>query len=494
MFRPSTSSAVALAAALAACTGGGNGPSPQTGGSSAAIRGAITAVSSSSLTVNGVVLDTSGAAVRIDGAGADTSSLHEGMVVTVRGKLQGRSGEATEIDFEHGIEGQVDDKGVDVVSVGGQRIHVDDSTEFGDPDRLASISVGSVIAVSGVPDDRGGLRASRIDRSPRATDADPANDDDLDAKGFVSGYVPGTGFQLRISPDAASYWAVTVSGVTLPAGFGDGAYVEAHALQPPTPPGEGAPAGLLGTIAASAIEVEDRFGEAEVEVEGIVSSGDSAAFVVDGVEVMTDAATAWQLGAPADLVPGVEVEAEGLIQDGMLHATKVSFRPGVRISAALQDVVWDPSTSTGTATILGVPVQLPSFAEYDVAPANGARVEVRGNPNAAGNGIVASRVKPYSSGGNDRVEVRAVVTAKASAAAGPTFDVLGLTLVTNTVSTDDVPDTELHDAAGAPLTAAQLDAAVEAGHTVVNARAASAADLVGTQLLVEQVELEGTDG
>jgi ribosome-associated protein YbcJ (S4-like RNA binding protein) len=493
MDRRTTTVAVALVL-VAACTGGGSGD-PNPPAATRAMRGAITAKTAGTMTVNGVALTTSGAVVRIDGASGGDDALREGMVVTVHGSFDDRGGDAAEIEFEHELEGQVDDRGTDFVSVGGQRVHVDDATEFGEdnPDRLGSIAVGDVIAVSGVPDDRGGLRASRVDDSPRAADGVAANDDDLDVKGFVSGYVAGAGFELRISPDATSWWDVTVGGVAVPAGLGDGAYVEVHALQPPAAPGEGAPAGLLGTIAASAIEVEDRFGEAEVEVEGIVTSGGSASFVVDGVEVVTDGATAWRLGAPADLVAGVKVEAEGQLDaSGVLHAGKVSFRPGVRISARLQDLVWDAGSGTGTATILGVPVQLPSFARYDVVPANDLRVEVRGNPNAAGDGIVASRVSAYSSGGGDRVEVRALVAAKASPAEGPTFDVLGLTIVTNAAA-DAIPDTGFRDASDAPMTAPAFYAAVEAGHTVVNARAASAADLTGSRLLAEQVELEGSD-
>ncbi len=471
---------------LAAC-GGSSDPAPP---ALSATRGAITATSAGSLTVNGVSLSTAGATVRVDGQATPAEWLKKGMVVTARGRFDDRGGEATEIELRHGLEGRVDDKGTDFVVVGGQRVHVDDSTEFGEdnPLRLGSISVGDAIAVSGVPDDGGGLRASRIDDSPRQGGA-AADDDDFDIHGFVSNVQAGS-FELRISPDASGRYVVNVAGVTLPAGFGNGAFVEVHALVPPVP----GTAPVIGVIAASSIELEDRFDEADVEteVEGIVTSGAAASFVIDGVTVVTDGATIWVLGLPADLVPGVKVEAEGhLDASGVLHAGKVSFRPGVRISARLQDVVFDPTTG-GSATILGVPVQLPSFARYDVTPANDVRVEVRGNPKASGTGIVAQRVSAYSSGGGERVEIRAVVTAKANPAAGPTFDVLGLEIVTNVVA-DTIPDTAFRNVNDAPMAAADFLAAVEPGRTVVNARAASPADVTGGVFLAEELDLEGND-
>jgi hypothetical protein len=463
------------AALLAAC--GQDSPSPER-----VTRGAVSSRSPGQITVNGVALATGGAAVRLEGASVPETSIQAGMMVTARGGFDDRSGAASEIEIEHALEGRVDARGADFVVVGGQRVHVDDSTEFGEdnPSRLASLSVGDVVAVSGVPDDHGGLRASRVDDSTRQGGAGE-DDDDLDVKGYVSHAAAGS-FWLHLSPDAAAHWEVDASGVTLPAGLADGARVEVHTLVTP-----GAGSGLvLGTIVASAIELEDRFGgvaaEGEVEVEGIVTSGDSSTFVIDGVTVATDGATRWELGVPADLVAGAKVEAEGRLDaSGVLHATKVSFRAGVRITAVIEG--YDGLSMT----LLGVPVQLTSFVSLDggLTLANGLRVEVRGNPSADGSGVAATRIG-LASGNDERVFVRAVATAKAAAdAAAPTFTVLGFTVTT--------AGAEFRGLMEESLTAQAFFAAVEPGRTVIKVRARSAADVGGTAFAAEELELEGND-
>lgn len=485
MTRFTLTISLAAALALAACAGSSSSPSSSAPQGLQVTRGAVTSRSAGALTVNGIQLSTSSASVRVDGGAATEDRLAKGMVVTVRGAFDDRGGHASEIEVHHGLEGQIDDKGTDFVVIGGQRVHVDDSTEFEahHPGRLDDLAVGSVIAVSGVPDDKGGLRASRIDDSSRQA-GPTASRDDLDIKGFVSNVIAGTSFELRVTPDASARYLVTTAGLTLPAGLKDGSIVEVHSLSRPvsgTPP-------VIATITASSVALEDRLGGAhvEVEIEGIVTSGTSSTFVIDGTTVVTDASTRWSLGAPSDLVPGVKVEAEGSLDDGgALQARKVSFRAGARISAVLQDVSWNGTS--GSATLLGVPVQLPSFARYDVTPANGVRVEARGNPSASGTGIVALRISPESSGGSsDRVFVRGVATAKGNAnAAAPTFTILGFGVTTAGARFRAVDDSL--------ITADAFFAAVEAGHTVVKVRAAASTDVSGTSFAADELELEGDE-
>lgn len=487
MNRIRTTAAIFAALALAACGGSAKSPSNTSSAQQLKVtRGAITASSAGTVTVNGIQLSTASSTARADGKSVDPASLAKGMVVTVRGAFDDHGGEATEIEMEHAVEGRIDDKGVDFLDVGGQRVHVDGSTEFQQSRSagLASYAVGDVIAVSGVADDRGGLRASRIDDSPRQA-APSASHDDFDLQGFASNIVAGTSFELRITPDAAERWLVTIAGVTMPAGFKDGARVEVHSLSAPA----AGTAPVLGTITASAVDLEDGLDAAddhgELEIEGIVTSGASASFVIDGMTVLTDAATTWSLGAPADLVAGVKVEAEGPVDgSGALHATKVSFRPGVRITAALQNVSWDGTS--GTATILGIPVQLPSFARYDVAPAEGVNVELRGNPTASGNGVVALRLAQPSGGSSTRVFIRAVVTAKSSAnAAAPTFTILGFAVTT--------AGAQLQAVDGSTVSADAFFAAVDAGKTVVKARASSLSNVSGSSFAADELEIDGDE-
>ncbi|HEY6100554.1 MAG TPA: DUF5666 domain-containing protein, partial [Anaeromyxobacter sp.] len=305
---------------------------------------------------------------------------------------------------------------------------------------------------------------------------------DFDIQGFVSGYVAGTSFELRVSPDASQHYAVLVAGISLPAGFGNGTRVEVHALAPPA---AGAPP-VLGTITASSVELEEKLeaadAQGEMEIEGIVTSGTSSSFVIDGVTVVPDGATRWELGAPADVVLGAKLEADGPVDGaGVLHASKISFRAGARITATV-------SAYDGVSmTLLGVHVQVPSYVRVDpsLALADGLKVEVRGTPSAVGNGIVALRIVPPS-GNASRVFVRAVATGKSNTTpSAPTFTVLGFGVTTAGAT--------FRGLQGEIITADAFYAAVESGRTVIKARAASAADVSGTAFAADELELEGND-
>lgn len=472
-FLAATSLAALL---LSACGGdGGDDPGGGGGGGTAYTRGAITEKTAGTVTVNGVVVTVgSGTDVRIDDQPGGADDLQRGMIVIVRGSFDDRSGTASEVRFEDSITGKVDDKGTDFVDVGGVRVNVDDSTEFGedDPLRLGSVAVGDRVRVSGVPDDKGGLRASRVDD-------DSGTSEDLELKGFVSG-LSATGFTLKISPDDATGYAVTLAaGATLPAGIADGSYVEVRSAGP-----------VAGaTLVAASISLEDRHGGAsEVEFEGIVTSGDSAEFVVDGVTVRTSGATRWQFGVPADLLPGTKVEVEGTLDAaGVLQAHKVSFRAVIRIQATVADLV--ETESGATLTLLGIPVSLGFQTRFDDAIAQGDVVELRGMPDRSGTGVVGLRIRLRD---DERIELQGVVESEDEPAG--TVRILGITVQTGA-------GTSFHDSRGtsgsegdAPaITRAAFFAAVEAGRTVVKARGRDATALSGSTLTAEEAELEGDE-
>ena len=120
----------------------------------------------------------------------------------------------------------------------------------------------------------------------------------------------------RITPDAADHYLVLVSGVTLPSSFKDGVRVEVHSL---TPPAAGAGT-LLGTITASSVDLEDGLEAAddqgEMEIEGIVTSGTAASFVIDGMTVeVGHTVIKVRANSPADVV-GTAFAADALELEG----------------------------------------------------------------------------------------------------------------------------------------------------------------------------------
>lgn len=482
MTRMHPALAAFAALALSACGGSSSTANPPPPGATQASKGVITA--KGSIFVNGVEFDVSSANITIEGvSNRPEAELKVGMVVKVKGSHDDRTGEAQEVEFEDDLRGKVDDKGSGILSVGGHEVEVDDSTEFEDGvSRLGSVSVGERVRVSGFARPSGAIRATRIEKEAGASE-------DFEVKGFVSGLAmgPPATFTLKVTPDAATGYAVTLAaGVALPAGVQNGSFVEVRSLTAP----------VAGAITASAIQLEDaRLGEEndEVEVEGMVSSGDSTAFVVDGQAVSTGASTTWENGVPADLVPGVKVEAEGRLDaSGTLIAKKVSFRSSIRLQSAVANLSAQDARN-GTFQLLGITVHTDGWTEFkedsgnpvDLTNLGPGPVLVRGVLHRNGVDVLATRVEKTN---DSRLILQGTATAK-NAAAG-TLTVLGIT-VQIVASGPDA--TELGQMDGSPFASADaFFAAVAEGRTVVKARGKDAGALSAGVLTADQVEIEGS--
>jgi len=481
MNRTHSTLAVLAALALAACGGSSGTGNPPPPGATQTSKGVITA--KGSIFVNGVEFDVSKANITIEGASnRPETELKVGMVVKVKGSHDDRAGEAQQVEFEDDLRGKVDDKGGGVLRVGGHEVEVDDSTEFEDANRLGSVSVGERVRVSGFARPSGAIRATRIEKEAGASE-------DFEVKGFVSGLAmgPPATFTLKVTPDATPGYAVTLAaGVALPAGVQNGSYVELRSLAAP----------VAGAITASAIQLEDaRLGAEndEVEVEGMVSSGDSAAFVVDGQAVSTGATTAWENGVPADLVPGVKVEAEGRLDaSGTLIAKKVSFRSSIRLQSAVANLSAQDARN-GTFQLLGITVHTNDWTEFkedsgspvDLTNLGPGPVLVRGVLHRNGADVVATRVEKTN---DSRLVLQGTATAK-NAAAG-TLAVLGITVQ---IVASGPNQTELRQMDEAPFASASaFFAAVAEGRTVVKVRGKDAGALSAGVLTADQVEIEGS--
>ena len=474
---------LALAATLAACGGGADaGPGP-VATPNVTMKGVITARSAGQITVNGVALSTP-ATVRIEKVEQAESELKKGMVVRVRADVSGRTGEAVEVEFEDVVKGKVGEVGDDsTLRVGGLTVRVDDSTEFEDNvARLGSVRVDDRVRVSGVPDDKGGLRATRIDRLPGTSE-------DFEVKGVVSG-LTASGFTLKTSLDAAAADTYTVNlagGATLPIGLADGSFVEVRSSKP-------VQAGNV--IEASSISLEDRLGDArsEVEVEGIVTSGTAASFVAAGVVVTTTDATLWSGGVAADLIPGVKVEAEGTLQaDGSLAARKVSFRYSSKLQGAVTDLaIVDAGGGVGQGTfkVNGVTVRVDALTEQrdpSLGLAAGDLVELRGYLGRDGASLVVTRLELRN---DDRPIIQGVVTAK-DAVAG-TLTILGKTIATGAVESGGFHDFDPSSGVDGPsISREAFLAAIVEGETVVKGRGRDLGAFADPVLTAKEVELEG---
>jgi hypothetical protein len=471
-----TASIPALAALLlAACSGSSMAPGQPSGNNPAsatlALRGTISAKATGTMTVNGIAVDTSAAVVKVEKQQRPEAELHHGMVVRVKASRDASgAAKATEVQFEDHVKGRSADDvlpGAQAITVGGRQVQIEDSTKVMD-DKGNDIAPEILrrddrLRISGFSDDQGRLHASSVERLSSAS-----ADDSFEAKGFVISIAADrASFDLALMPGGALAWHVTLASGTLATAVVVGSYVEVHSA-----------AAAAGTaVTANLVVLEDHgLGDAgaEAEVEGIVTSGGSASFEVDGQVVLTSAATRWENGVAGDLVPGAKVEAEGHIDgNGNLAAEKVSFRD----SARLQGLV---SGGAGSFTILGFPLTLTGTTEGAGLLLAGAVVEVRGYPRAGGAGIVVARVKAVS-GGNPKSFIQAPVTA-VSAGAG-SLDMLGVT-VTATAGAS------FSDHQQVALARDAFFARVVAGRSVVKARVAAAPSGSPPAVASDELELE----
>jgi hypothetical protein len=444
--------ALAFAALVASCGGSDGGTA--TGGSTTVSKGAIE--SFNSIVVNGIEFRVTGATLHLRDDGIDKvlldeaevrNHLEKGMVVTVKGKLDdnGLTGAATEIEFRDALTGRIDDKGVDFIKVMGQTILLDDNARM----QLAGLAINDNVRISGLADDKGGLRATHIKLHD-----DPA---EFEVKGFVSGYSGGNTMTLLLSPTATSGLSIDLASALLPAGgIKNGDFVEVKSAVSPA----------NGAIVAIRVELEDEIEAVEnenAEFEGFVANLTGSTFMIGDMQVSFGSATIFRNGVAADLVNGAKVEAEGNILDGILMAGKITFKDNLRINAVVTAV--DPG---GTAlTILDRSVMLPANLEIRedgnvLAPEAlaGRVVDLRGMAGADGL-IMATRLDVKN---NDPDEATLRGPVSASSSSDNRLTIAGITV--NTAGTVF----KGNDAEHSTITAAQFFAAIADNVTVVKVR------------------------
>src|SRR6185369_9592182 len=172
-----------------------------------------------SIFVNGIEFKTAGATLHLRDGNTDQvldseaqvqDFLKKGMVVTVKGQVvkNGTTGTAQEVEFRNTMQAGIDPGGVDpvngTITVFGQKIVVDDSIKS----LLATLNAGDVVEVSGLPDDKGQIKATFLEKKASVTE--------FEAKGYVK-LIQGSSssFTLLLAPGAASGITVNVAVGTL---------------------------------------------------------------------------------------------------------------------------------------------------------------------------------------------------------------------------------------------------------------------------------------
>lgn len=413
LFRAKGIVVAALALLLQACAGGGETGTGLTNGSGGNDVSVGTITAFGSVWVNGVEFETTSSVVKLEGANSLTNALKLGMVVTVKGKINvdGVSGIADQILVEEVIKGQVTAKGTSSFTVLGQEVFVNETTLFEDGLTLGSLDVGNYVEVSGIVKSAGAITATRVERKTSLSAyklKGVASSTDPIAKTFTIGTL-----------------TVDYSNITgLPAGVpADDLLVEVKGLLSDNI--------LVATsLEAETLDVEDAD---QFEIEGYVGtvSNGGASFTVNNVTIQTSGVTEYSAGLIADLVPGVFVEVEGVLQGGIVSASEVKFREGVKLESYVTAKTADTLTLDG---IGGLTVSVNSETEFsgvtgigDIA-LNTDRVSVRGRY-AGANTVVATRIEVEAS-----ADLKVVLQGPVDALTNPTLTLMGISVNTAGIS------------------------------------------------------------
>ena len=277
-----------------------------------------------SIVVNGTEFDTTNTVVIVDGeevgVGDDAvlSNLDLGKYVTVigTGSEDENTAVADEVIYNSNLKGPVEsmvaaDESTKEVVVLGQTVIINSLTEFKNTG-FDTISINDFIEISGMFDDNGIIWATFIEKT-----GDFIPGVLVEVTGLVENLdtVRQT-FQIK---NLVLDYAMADTG-NLPGGqLAEGLYVEA----------EGGLAALGDILQAVRIELNDELDVTDVdqiEVMGFVTEVVSESeFKVGNHQVRIDDDVEFVDGEPEDIVPGVKLEAEGMLVDGVLHAWEIEF-------------------------------------------------------------------------------------------------------------------------------------------------------------------------
>lgn len=465
---------------LAACGGGGGGSTPTSAAKAGFSKGVITA--KGSITVNGVKFNSSSAKVKFDnlsGAGIDDSKLKVGMVVNIKGMIDntGMTGTAEKIEFTDNLQGPIDASSINLAAgtftVFGQTVMVDANTVFEGASGLAGLTpliAGNVVEVSGFPNANGVILATRIE-----VKTDPG--EQFEVKGTLSN-LSGNTFALTPPGSAVALTVTLGNGVTLPAGTGNGSFVEVIVTGGGT------------NVTATKVELESELhaeNNDRMEAEGFVTSVDTtnATFVVNGITVNATGMTLPTVGQ--------KVEVKGQLMNGVLVPASSS---SVNTEKECNIVIEADATAVGTnsLTVLGSltglvtantifkddsAAQLVNFNLADIKVGDHLEITAFANPDPANpdKGIITKieRKNPSS-------EISLKGPVNASFPSAGTFILMGLTIDTNGSGV------QFRNNSGT-ITSAAFFAALTAEKTIVKAK--GTAFNTGTKTLTAtEVEIE----
>ena len=352
-------------------------------------------------------------------------------MVTISGVLDGSQRTASQIIQRDVVEGLVQSIALDGLSlvVMGQTVLVDGGTlvdnNIPNQNVLNLIPGADVVEVSGQVRGNGVIGATFIERKIGPLD--------LEVHGLIADH-NAAGSTFQIGNLTVNYPPSAVIGdMPTPSGNAwNGLLVEVKgsAFAP------GPNVQTEGTLTAAKVEPDGLrvSNMARAEIEGFVRQvAGPSDFFVGNVHVVTTGSTVYRGGTADEIAVGTKVEAEGALVNGLLTASKITFKDNVKLEADAAVV----DAGTGTLTLTGLPgivVQVNSQTEFkgqgtptrlsDIGP--GDHLRIRGR-RGIGNAVVARLIERRSA--DTDVDLQGPV----ESAVNPTLTILGVTVDTSSI-------------------------------------------------------------
>jgi hypothetical protein len=302
---------------LIGCSQGGG-----TGGTGFVAQGPVSAFGS--IVVNGTVIDISKAVIIVNGEQigigdeAALANLDIGRIVRVTGSGSGDDYDAVanRVVCNNAVQGPVEDiNDIDSTTkqivVMGQSVIVNAVTKFKET-AFDAIVLDDVVEVSGFVDDTGAIRATFLEKT-----GEFSPDVVYEVTGSVVN-LDGDQETFQINDLTVDYSMAVTSGIP------GGAPVEGLLVEV-TGNLDISGGQMLATEIELADELDGNDGD-KIEIAGFVTEVVATfQFTVGNQMVETDEATVFVDGVAEDVAPGVKLEAEGILVDGILFADEIEF-------------------------------------------------------------------------------------------------------------------------------------------------------------------------
>ena len=296
--------------------------------------GSITNLGIGTMDVNGVSFNTAASTVKFREEFVSGDFLREGMVVAVRGRIDGEFGSAPLIVATDVIEGPVEQVlDANVLVVLGQTVLVPDSSSFsgGVPP-----AVGAIVRVYGFVKNEGIVKATLVEQTSFSTQF------------RVDGLIENTdtiALTFTIGQLTVDYGTRVADTSDLPGGVpADGLFVQVVGdLVPIT---SNTLLGPAGELIATRVSLEKlpvtQADRAEVQGFVIDDSLAPAEFVLNNQQVQTTADTVFLGGTAGEIDRGSELEADGVL-NGTLVASQIVFRDDIVLESNARSVLLSPT-------------------------------------------------------------------------------------------------------------------------------------------------------